>query len=306
MLLEMSTNVMIDQLGTQTEDEGHVRHPELIKQRALNNATLALCQMLANPYLEELKVLAANQSLTDGAFALSGLDYTVLRSGAGIVAVKIKDGRWCTKQELADQKVTEHPSLAGSERNPLFMIHENEIIVSAGDATHVDIYYLRNPNPLLYAFALTEHATPDPQDFTGPADKGLADTETVDDDHYNGAVVYITQESIYAVIDDYVALTRSFSILENVGGTNLTTGSFYFTTDPFKIDGLDNHYCELNSSLHPLVLLQAEAELWARDKQPERKKQALEAVRNEVAVLNARYEPSAGIGRRQSEVKGGS
>lgn len=296
MLLEMTTQEMIDQLALQVEDEGHTAHPEVIKQRALNNATLALAQMLRNEYLEELKVLAAGESLTDSAFALSGLDYTVLRSGAGILEVKIKDGKWCTKQELEDIKVTEHPSLAGSERNPLYTIHENSIIVSAGAATHIDIYYLRNPNPLLHAFTLAAAGTPSKTKFVGPASKGLDETN----DHYDNAVVYITQESFYAAVKNYVGATREFEIFRDDAAANLTTGSFYFATAPFKIDGLDNHFCELNASLHPLVLLLAEGELWARDKKLDRKEAALGKVKDEVAILNARYEPSPGIGRRKA------
>lgn len=297
MLLEMTTGEMIDHLGLMTEDEGHVRNTELIKQRALNNATLALCQMLRNEYLQELKVLAANQALTAGKFALSGLDYTVLRSGAGILEVKIKDGKWCTKQELEDQKITEHPMLKGSDRNPLYMIHENSIIVSTDTATHIDIYYIRCPNPLLYSFTLAAAGTPSTTKFVGPASKGLIETN----DYYDNAVVYITQESFFAAVKNYVGATREFEIFRNDAAANLTTGSFYFATSPFKITGLDNHFCELNPSLHPLVLIQAEAELWARDKALDRKEAALGKVKEEVAILNARYEPSPGIGRRKPE-----
>lgn len=299
MLLEMTTQEMIEQLGLQTEDEDHVRNPELIKQRALSNATLALCQTLRNEYLDELKEKAAGVELTSGEYALSSLDYTVLRSGAGILKVKIKDGKWCTKQELEDQKVTENPSLRGSLRNPLFMIHENKIIVSTGGlATHIDIYYIRNPNPLLHTFTLGVDGGGSKTIFRGSADEGLDESA---DDIYNGAVVYITQESFYAVVKDYAKTNRVFTIFRDDAAANLDSGSFYFATAPFKIDGLENHFCELNPSLHPLVLLLAEGELWARDKKLDRKEAALGKVKDEVVILNARYEPSPGVGRRKPE-----
>lgn len=297
MELLMSVEEMINQLGVDSEDEGHSRHPVLIKQRALNIAQLTLCQRLRNEYLGELKVLEDNQSLTNDVLALSDLTYTVLRSDAGILKIKCNGGLWAIKQELEDQKRTENPDMAGSDRNPLYMVHENEIKMYTDTVTAIDVYYMRNPNPLLYVFALTEHGTPSKVDFLGPASKGLVE----ENDYYNGSVVYLTQESMYAVVKLYVGATRDFEIYRDDAAANLTTGSFYFVTSPFKITGLDNHYCELNVSLHPLVLKIAEAQLWGRDGKLDRKNEALDFVDKEVAVLNARYEPSVGVGRRQEK-----
>lgn len=303
MLLEMSTQEMINHLGLMTEDEGHVRNPELIKQRALNNATLALAQMLVNQLLEELKDEDLNQELVSGAFPLSSLSYSVLRSGAGILKVKIKDGRWCTKMELEDIKVTEHPSLAGSTRNPLFYIHKNEIVVSAGAATHIDIYYIRNPNPLLYAFTMAAHSADKTTKFIGALGEGLSTDEAVRT--YVGAVISCLSKKSYHVVTAYDAdggsgSTPLFTVTP-AAGTDFGADTFYLTTSPYKIDGLDNHFCELSPSLHPLVLIQAETELWARDKALDRKNAAEKKVKDEVAILNARYEPSPGIGRRKPE-----
>jgi hypothetical protein len=289
----MNVAEMMDLLGLRLEDANKGDFPDLYKLKTLGNSQVKVSNNLHNAYLTELEVSDTNKSLTSGSLSISSLAHDVLRGGQGIRKVKVTGtgGLWLTMIDLADVKKTENTFLAGTVTNPLGYVFQNKINVIPTSVSAIDVYYLRVPAPLLYTFAMSAASPASTTEFLGAS---TLDSINTADDFWNGAVVYSIGKNTYHVITDYdhtgnAKGERLFTV-SPAAGTNFGTDTFYFITHGFDALNLSGVTCQLNESLHELVVTLAEAECWAMNRNLDRRNAALETAFGEIKMLNARYE----------------
>ncbi len=177
---------------------------------------------------------------------------------------------------------------------------QNRIYVLPTTITAVDVYYYRMPAPLYAQYTATGGTqttilTTDTQLGTdGAALSQVADT-------FNGAIIYNVTDGTYFKVKDYAYSnpTYTFTVDDPGAGTAGANGEkFYILTNGFDTLNLDNVTCQLNESLHDLVVGQAEAEAWKMARQLDRSAAARNDANEEINILNERYETekAAGIG----------
>ncbi len=297
----MDVRELMDNLGLRVEDAAGRTFNDDMKLKALNNGQVKAAAFLHDNYLDELRVKESNKALTSNILAFSELNYRVLRGEQGILKAKITGGRYCIRTDLEQIKKTENSNLSSKNSYPLFLVYSGQIEM-LHDVSAIDVWYLRLPNPLLYAFTITQTGTPSATQFIGDAGQGLSAV----DDAYNGltdnkrAAIYCLDTESYHVVTDYDGSTRTFTVSPGLSGDSrfLTGNSFYFMTHDFDKIGLEGVYPDLNPSLHDLLLTFAEAEIWRMDKSPDRADAALKTALAEVEVLNAKFRPAEEIGTR--------
>lgn len=295
----MNVHQMMQLLGLRLEDPALVKFPNSVRINVLNNAQIKAAQMLNDKYLTELEHLKTDVTLTSGVsgdLGVSVLDYNVLRGAEGILRVKVKSGLECTEIDYKKFKKYETGLLEGTVQNPLYYVFENKIYVFPTTTAAVDVYFLRMPNPIKYKFDISTYGTPSKTEFLGDADQNLS----TDDDTYNGAVIYSVTQKSYHVITDYDAEgdaggDRYFTVAPDAAAS-FGDDQIYFLTHSF--DGLNLEYveCDLNESLHDLIVDLAEAECWTMDEKLDRREAAFNKAFTEIKVLNERYEEPEGIG----------
>jgi len=318
----MNTTEMIDRLSIRLEDSSNQAFSKATLLKTLNNAQIKLANMLHYNYLTELQVIETGVTSFTGSSApyykaLSGLSYGVLRGAQGILAVKINgsSGPYCRRVDLRNLKHIENSYLGGSTANPIYYVLYNRIYVDNDSTTPtVDVYYLKTPATMVYTFEVSAHGTPSATQFLIDGSQ-YASTA---DDAYNGAVIYSTARAKYYVITDYDAVgvmpgtnDRAVTVVDwDSSGTNWGDDTIYFVTNRFDTLSIRPttsdasmyvETCELNPSLHELVVSIAEAECWGIDNQPERRSLAEEIFKNEVGALNAKYVDASGIGTAENE-----
>ena len=258
---------------------------------------------LRDEYLTELQVIETGLTAAGGELSLGSLTYDVLRGAQGIKGVKLNGGDWCIKIDYMDVKKTENTFLAGSVENPLYYIFEDKIHVMSGQENPViDVYYLKIPTDIFYKIDISADTTPSDTTFAGDPGQGLSS----DDDAYNGAPIYSVNQDSYHVVTDYAGATRTFTV-EPAASSNFGDDEIYFVTndyDPLDIGPSATstsekvETCELNESLHELVITLAEAECWAMDAQLDRKDAAMQNAELIIKTLNDRYREAEGIGTK--------
>lgn len=296
----MNTMEMMDLLALRLEDANKGDFTDILKLKALNNAQVKAANSLHNNYLTELAVVDTNKTVTTGVLAISSvLSHKVLRGGMGIRAVKVYGGLFCTMIDVLDVKKTENTFLSGNSNNPLAYVFQNRIYVLPTSVTAVDVYYYRMPAPMYFPFTMAAAVTPKKTGFIGASELDAINTT---DDYWNNAVVYSTGQKSYHVVTDYDHTgnadgERLFTV-SPASAENFGTDTFYFLTHGFDALSLDGVTCQLNESLHDLVVTLAEAECWAMMRQLDRRNAALETAYSEIKMLNERYETekAAGIG----------
>jgi len=294
----MTLEDMVDLLGLRLEDAEEKKFTAGFKIQALNNAQIKLANMLLNPYLTELQVLATSQTATTGVLAIDDiLAYDVLRGSEGILNVKISSGKYFHKIDLTDLKKTENSFLNAATDNPLYYVFQNRLYVLPTSITTVDVLYLKIPAHLDNSFTcVAVPDTPTPSTFIGDDSQSLSAVN----DHYNNTVIWSDEYSSYHVVTGYAGASRTFTV--GPGATDAFGNStFKFVTDGFEELRTSNVTSELNSSLHELVVSLAEAESWAMDSDQERRKTAQASVLDEVRALNAAYRKADGIGTKGDE-----
>ena len=297
----MNVQEQLAVLGLRLEDAANVTFTDILKIRTLRNAEEQLVQLLHPAYLTELEVVEESLTATSGVYPLSSLTKNVLRGGEGVISVKIHDGKYATLYSQRASKRNENMYNAGGKQNPLYVVFENEIKIAAGVTSPViDVYYLKMPEQLRFAFSYSAPGIPSPTEFMGSASEGLSS----EDDYYGGgtknnSVIYDITQGEYHVITDYDYTSGEESRVFTVAPAatdNFGTGTFYFLTHDFDMLNLDEVTSSLNALLHGLVVTLAEAECWAMDRQLERKESALSAVNTQIAIMNANYSEAPGIG----------
>jgi hypothetical protein len=300
----MNTTYMAQLLSLRLEDAKTTKFSPAALVKALNNGQDFLCQQIRKEYLTSLQVIDAQKTATSGYYALSSLTYDPLHGAQGIRKVKIYDGQYCTRIDITERKKEENSYISGSINNPLYYVKDNKIYVSNGQTSPViDIYYYKNPAPMMYYFTVAEHGTPSDTQFLGDDDQGLSEI----DDTYNGIPVYSETQESYHIITDYIGATREF-VVEPAASANFGTELMYFIRRPdidaysVKPTATDTDLyvetSELNLALLETVLTLAEAQLWSMDSKMDRRNNAREMANLIIQTLNESYIPPAGIGTR--------
>jgi len=303
----MNVSEMINELGARLEDADENIFTASFKLLQLNNAQDKLAHLLVNEYLTELEVL---QSHTDasGLISMDGSGttvadtqtataYKVLRGAEGILKVACGDtGIFATRIPIRDLKKKENTYYAPSAANPLYHVFKNNIYVFPTSATLWDIYYLKVPTSLLCSFGIATIAA---DTITADGSQDLEETA----DYYNNAVLYcVTAGRYFIVTDDDGSL--GFSVTPNPAAVSAdeaqpivtAADTFYFLTNDFDQTSLDSVTCDLNPSLHELVVSFAEAGCWKMGNKLDRAKATLEMALMEVQTLNDRYKIESGMG----------
>jgi len=293
----MNALEMSDQLGLRLEDPDENKFTKPYKLIALNNAQIGVANFLRNEYLTELEVLKTNVTVTSGmtaALTAATLGYNVLRGAQGIRWVRTYNTT--TYHDLIDimqAKKTENQFLAGTALKPRSFVFANKIIVQPSSIAAIDVYFLKMPDILYNSY---------------DADSGTQTTIVSTDtdlsavaDYYNGGLIYNITAQRYYKINDYAdaAGTKTFTVDDPGSGTCATVGDkFYVFKRDFETTNLDQVTCELNASLHPLVITLAEAECWAIDRDLERRAAAEAAAVDQIVDLNTNLQDIAGIGTK--------
>lgn len=297
----MNSTEMVNIEGLRLEDEKGSNFTDDTKLSALNNAQTNLAHKLKKPYLTELQEVEDSLTATSGEYALSSLNFDVLGGGQGILRVKINGGKYCTEIDRKDLKAMENFYTAGSINNPMYYVFENKIHISNGQTNPtIDVYYYKVPTDMIYVADISALGAPADTGFIGDDSQGLSAV----DDTYNGIVVYSVNQESYHVVTDYVGETRTFTVSPaadaNFGDDEITFIANEFDNLSIKPSSTDASLkvvtCDLNPSLHSLVIDIAEAECWAMDAEIDRKNAATQMADLVVTTLNDQYVEAEGIG----------
>lgn len=298
----MDVSTMITLLGIRFEDAAKKTFPDSVKLKFLNNAQIKLANMLHDAYLTELEATETGLTATGGEYAISSLNSGgngILRGMEGIQGVTINSGLVCSEYEFKDRKKYEAGLYAGSATNPIYYLHSNKIHITNGSTNpSIDVSYLKNPTSLIYELTADgADSGASTTKFDGASSEGLSTTN----DYYNGAVIYHNDQANtaggnYYIVTDYVGADLEFTVSPAAASNFVDGQSFFLVSNDFDQTNLSGVTCDLNPSLHELIITLAEAEGWAVDGALERRDAAIKAVVNEVTILNQRYQRADGLG----------
>ncbi len=303
-----TSQAMVDMLGLRLEDPDEAIFSASLKLSALNWAQLRLTNLIHPAYLKELEekqfditcALATNDD--EGSVALSELTYQPLING--IQTVKIHDGRFAHLIEPDEVRKNVNTYYQGTNKRPLAYVHNERIYVAADDDTqHIDVWYLREPQPMQTIFTIASFDTA-VADITAPdldarhcvADLGTPSPVFVANE-FVGQTGYNKTKSSHFVI--YANDTDDISLIYYDTDVTYEVGDeLYFTSSDANVTNLASASCELNPSLHGFVVDLAESHLWRHDGKTDRSKTAYEEAVAEIGLRNARYatEGPSGVG----------
>lgn len=306
----MNVQKMMDILGRRCEDEDESRFSAALKLDALDIAQHTLTNLIHNAYLTELEVKEFTKECAiasdddEASFAVNSLASEMLRGG--LLHVRF-NSKYCKIIEYKDLKKTENQYDAGDDNSPIAYLYRNRIYVQATDTTpEVDIWYLKKPKALANVYVTDSVASGATDGSYGYSiqvtEAGLSSAVN---DYYNGSVVYNKTRDFYAIVYDYVGGTTVLHVLYDQAETAewQATDEFYFVSGSGTVENLGGDTeCELNESLHELVIDLAESQMWRMDAKSSRAEAVEKKAMNEIAVLNARYltEAPKGVGSRQN------
>lgn len=287
---------MMDSLGLRLEDPESRKFTGKYKWIALTNAVNLIANVLNDHYLTELETKDASETVTSNVVDFSNLSNKVLRGAEGIVTVKNTNGLMCTIVPPRQLKRLENSKLAGSTQNPLVWLY-GEAIRCLQTLTAIDVSYLKVPSPLMHPFTI-DYVGASPgsgTEFVFDDAQGIVET----DDYYNGAVIFYISTNEYLVITDYTGATRQVTVAPQSVNSFDTGDTVYFvpTKDhDFHLTNLDAVECDLDPSLHDLVVTFAEVECWKMSRQLDRANAALGKAIDTIKTLNENYEAAVGLG----------
>lgn len=280
---------MNDELALRLEDPAKRYFTDTVRLRTLENAQIVVANLLNDYYLTELGVRDSNQTVTTGAVAFSALDNQILRADEGITRVQNYSGLQCTHLDLKHLKREENSYLDATTKNPMYYVFAQSIKLLPTTLTAVDIDYLKMPSPLMFNFAGSMSAAP--QTLTVTASQDVVSST----DYYKGHVVYVTMSDSTS---DYMVVTgQTALVLTLAGGTPIAGAcTFYFITGDYYLTHLSSKTCDLNASLHELIITLAESECWAMKRDLVRSMKALESALSVIKSLNETAYTPEGIG----------
>lgn len=309
----MTVQKMIDLLGFRVEDTDTRKFNLAMRLDVLHQAQLTVVNLLDNSLLTELQAVESNLTTivaangVDAYYALSGLANDIARNG--LVAAKVygASGKYFNIVKYEDVKKGENTYLSGSDDFPVGYIYKNQFFLqttTAGGVVTIDIWYIKQPSELKYTYTTDSVANGAASGSYAYSIDLTVDTLTplssTTNDTYNGAVVYNKTKAFYAVVYDYVGATKVLHVIYDINEATEWEASdeFYFVAGPSSNQRLGDYECELNDSLHMLVVDFAEAELLKMVNDVSRSDKAIEKALSQINALNARagVEGAAGIG----------
>ncbi len=298
---------MVDDLALRLEDENEDKFDQATKLSELNRVQTQLANLLHHAYLTEIQVkefgLACSLQASDdeGSLAFSSLANTPLTNG--IQQVRIAGGgaiAQLLEHDEARQKINDYNP--GNNQYPKAYIYNERIYVAADDdTTSIDVWYLRCPVDMAAIFTIASFSTA-PADITTPnidARYAVADLGTPSPaftvNEFVGQTGYNKTKSSNFIV--YANDADELSIVYYDTDVTYEVGDeLYFTSASANLTHLSSAQCELNPSLHMLVVDLAEAALWRHDGQNERASSIYQKAINEINALNARYSGEAPLG----------
>ncbi len=295
----MNVLKMLSSLGLRIEDPESQKFTDSYKLRALENAQVMVAHLFNNAYLTELEHEDAGEAVSSGAVSFDNLAHDVLRGAEGILNIKNTNGLYAALLNWRHLKKTENVFLEASTRNPMYWIFSKSVRVLPSTLANIDVKYLQTPSPLMHPFGCVAHGTPSGDQFTGNASQELSTAVT----YYDDAPIYRISTGEYFIITGYDGAALEFTV-EPTGGTNWGTETFYFvpTKDhDFHLTNLDAVTCDLDPSIHDLVVTFAEMECWKMANDLTRAQNALDKAILTIGSLNDNYEAPTGIGTQGRE-----
>jgi len=288
---------MLEILGLQLEDPSAIRFSNRIKRDNLEQAQYKLANLLHTNYLTEFEYVDESKTATAKVLNFSDLTYKVLKGNQGILKVKIHGGRYCNQIDIKDLRDNSNSYMEGTDTNPLFYVYDEKIYILCSTANPViDVFYLRNPDPLYYPLVITGEAST-------TSFKVAYFSDTYNNDYFNGSLIYCVNKDSYHVVTEYVKADTEL-IVSPAAGTNFATNETIYLlrniSKEIEITGLDSVYPNLNGSLHQLMVDMAEAMCWksGRDKAyVDRSKVALDNVLRQIKGLNEKMMGGPNNGR---------
>ncbi len=328
----MNVKQMIDTLTVRLEDAEKVNFSDALKLKALNNAQISLCHKIHYNYLTELQVIEtakatatkvgtslANITQVGGVVSLTPatpytntLTFTPLRGAHGILKVyDATNSLFCNRWDVAQLKRVETLFTDASTYNPLYFVYDGYIAIMDNTTTpSINIYYLRVPNDMIYKPTIAKLVAAADTGFIGDDAQGFSAVDST----YVGAVIYSINKASYHIVSVYTGSTRTFTVTpaattkfgRNSADSADEADSIYFVSNwwdgltAIRPDTADPlmwvETCELNTTLHGIVVDLAEAECWAMDNKPDRKQVALDIADLNISTLNSIYQEPEGIG----------
>jgi len=304
----MDVHRMMNNLGFKLGDTEKRSFPDSMKLKTLNNGQFTVANKLHPAYLSELTVIE-NVTATSGEYSLGSLNYNVLNGQEGILNVKIHSGLWAKRYYARSRKELENRYKQGSIYNPVYYVFNEKIFVENGQTNpSIDVYYIRQPGTMMYVLDITAHGTPSKTTFLGTTGQGLS---ALEDDVYNKALIYVMGQDEYHVISDYDAIGETPGVndlaftTEYEAGESFGTDQIYFIMNeydnlsigPSTTDASQHTTeCELNRSVHELVVTFAAAECLGMNKEYDRRDAELERAEMTIKALNDQYRRASGIG----------
>ena len=297
----MNTSQMNAYLALTLEDPDRVKYSDKLKTRALNTAQLIVPNLLNNSFLAELRVLEEGETVSSGKAAYSNLASKLLRGNDSIINVKVNGsgGLYFNMLGLNDLKKTENslftPSATTQPMGWLFAqgIQTLPTTIAAG----IDVFYMKQPTPLNYGYAISVSSGTPASEFE------LTDVTGVSavDDFYNGTVIYMKGANQYRVVTNYVVTDRVMTVSpakDDSGEWASSDGPIYFvpTVDDYSISSNSLVTCDLEATLHDIVMFIAEGICWKIGERLERANTALQQALESINALNQKYEQRENIG----------
>ena len=153
----MTVNEMISELSQRLEDANASEFPDTMKVDALNNAQNRLVDLLHGEYLTELEVREEYQKgantpkMVLGVLDFNSLANTVLHGAKGIKAIKVFNGKYMNRLDVADVKEFDSPMVDTDLSDPYYIAFGDKAeLVPSTKQVHipVDVYYIKAPTKM--------------------------------------------------------------------------------------------------------------------------------------------------------------
>jgi len=140
-------NEMFDLIDIEIKDIDGNDYPNRLKVSWLNRAQDHILGLVNSQYVVSLHTVDTGKAITTGAFATSGLTYTVFRKHLGIMGVKSADasGIFLDPIDFAQYRQLISDGHTFATTKPAYMMRGSSIYVYPTTIASIDVYYMREP-----------------------------------------------------------------------------------------------------------------------------------------------------------------
>lgn len=228
----------------------------------LNLAVEWAVPLLERHYLHELETSALAQALdsTAGYFDLSTLTTPVFMPERGLYGVKLTGGKFATKKSFEEYRIlTNKLALTTSAYDPIYTIIGSRIYVQPFTGQTVDLYYLKQPDEILFDVMPTFTMTGGTSSTTFTCTSALLSTTN---DAYNGYTIHsITQNSDH-VVTAFIGVTQQFVVTPGAAQSFAEGQTFRFLDTGVTSNVPTDTSCNLSSLVHPIIVEYAASMLY--------------------------------------------